>query len=164
MKRILPLALVLLCAVSAQADWKSWLHGAPAQQKPLPPDDTAARVSFAQGVAPDEQILDFMRAFAEAVRAHNGTSLKPHVSDKYTIEGLPPEQSPMDFLMQAITIVPGPNELIVNSIEPDGDGRVAKVEFRSSSRPPKTRTFHLDSAGKLLASDFFSLQRSGHGS
>jgi hypothetical protein len=161
MKKILPLAVVLLSTFTAQADLKSWLHGTPVPSTPAPPDATAASVSFASGVAPDKQILDFLVAFAEAVRLHDGAALKQRLSEKYAIEDMPEGQSAVDFFMQAMAKIKAPNEMVVTSVEPAGDLRDAKVEFRSQDRPPKTRTFRFDSAGKLVSADFFSLQRHG---
>src|SRR6266404_1623344 len=95
------LILILLSAIGARADLKTWLHGAPPAPAPGPPDAKAATVSFAANVAPDQQILDFMKAFAEAMRIHDGKSLKPLLSERYAIEELPEEQSSVDFFMQA---------------------------------------------------------------
>ena len=105
--------------------------------------------------------MDFMLAFAEAVRIHDGTALKPRVSKKYVVEGNPDERNGVDFLMQAIVKAKSNNEIVVTSIEKEGDVRVAKTEFRSTERPPKTITFRFDPAGKLVGSDFFKLQRHG---
>ena len=74
---------------------------------------------------------------------------------------MPEGENAQDFFMQAMAKIKAPNEMIVTSIEPAGDLREAKVEFRSQDRPPKTRTFRFDSAGKLVSADFFSLQRHG---
>ena len=41
--------------------------------------------------APDKQILEFMNAFAEAMRVHDGKSLNPFLSESYSIEGVPEE-------------------------------------------------------------------------
>src|SRR6476659_10644934 len=98
MKRlILILVLLSALAVGARADLKTWLHGAPPAPSPGPPDAKAATVSFAPNVTPDKQILDFMKAFAEGMRVHDGKSLKPLLSDAYSIDGLPEEHSPADF-------------------------------------------------------------------
>ena len=163
MKKILLLAFLLFSLVAVQADWKSWLHGSPPAATPGPPDATAARVSFAPEVSPDKPVLDFLLAFAEALRVHDGAALKPLVSEKYAIADLPAEHKAIDFLMQAIVKAKAPDEIIVTSIQTEGEVRVAKVEFRSANRPPKTRTFRFDAAGKLVGSDFFSLQRQGFG-
>jgi hypothetical protein len=161
MKKILPLALILLSALAAQADLKSWLHGTPPTATPGPPDTKAANVSFAPEVTPDKQIMDFMLAFAEAARVHDGSALKPRLSEKYAIEDLPADQDAKNFFMQAMVKLKSPNEMIVTSIQPQGDVRTAKVEFRAADRPPKIRTFRFDPEGKLLSADFFSLQRHG---
>ncbi len=141
------------------ADLKSFFHGTPPPAPKLPPDAKAATVSFASGITPDKQILDFMVAFAEAARIHDGASLKPRLSDKYTIEDAPSEDATVDFFMQAMARFKGPEEIVINSVEPDGDVRVAKMEFRSANRPVKLRVFKFDAAGKLLSADFFHLKR-----
>jgi hypothetical protein len=161
MKKFLLLSFLILSTLAAQADLKTWLHGAPPAAKPGPPDATAASVAFAPGVTPDKQIMDFLVAFAEAMRIHDGTALKPRLSEKYAIENMPAEHNAADFFTQAIVMMKSANELVVTSIEPAGEVRVAKVEFRSASRPAKTRTFRFDPAGKLLSADFFSLERHG---
>jgi hypothetical protein len=158
MKRLF-LILILLSAVGARADLKSWLHGTPPAPTPGPPDAKAATVSFATGVAPDKQILDFMNAFAEAMRIHDGKSLKPLLSDRYAIEDLPEEHSPADFFMQAMVKVKAPDEIAITGIEREGEARIAKMEFRSTERGTKERTFKFDASGKLLSADFFTLQR-----
>jgi hypothetical protein len=154
------LILILLSAVLAQADLKTWLHGAPPPSPtPGPPDAKAAAVSFAANVAPDKQVLDFLNAFAEAMRIHDGKSLKPLLSDRYAIEDLPDEHSPVDFFMQAMVKVKAPDEIVVTAIEREGEARLAKMEFRSAERGTKERTFKFDPNGKLLSADFFTLKR-----
>jgi len=158
MKRFI-LALTLLCAITARADLKTWLHGTPPAPSPGPPDAKAAAVSFASNVTPDKQILDFLKAFAEAMRIHDGKSLKPLLSDSYSIEGAPEESHPADFLMQALVKVKAPDEIVVTGITPEADMRIAKTEFRSAEKGTKERTFRFDSKGKLLSADFFTLKR-----
>jgi hypothetical protein len=158
MKRLIPV-LLLLSVIAARADLKTWLHGAPPAPTPGPPDAKAAAVSFAPNVSPDKQILDFMNAFAEAMRVHDGKSLKPFLSDSYSIEGLPEEHNAADFFMQAMVKVKAPDEIVVMSVTSEGEARIAKVEFRSTERGTKERTFKFDAKGKLLSADFFSLRR-----
>lgn len=158
MKR-LALTFILLSAVIAQADLKSWLHGTPPAPTPGPPDAKAATVSFAANVTPDKQVLDFMQAFAEAMRIHDGKSLKPLLSDRYAIEDLPEDRSAADLFMQAMVIVKAPEEIVVTAIEREGDARTAKMEFRSTERGTKERTFKFDANGKLLSANFFTLKR-----
>lgn len=141
------------------ADLKSFFHGTPPPAPKLPPDEKAAIVSFAPGITPDKQIMDFMAAFAEAARIHDGASLKARLSDKYVIEDMPSEHAAADFFMQAMAQIKGPEEIVINSVEREGDGRLAKMEFRSANRPVKPRTFKFDATGKLLSADFFTLQR-----
>jgi hypothetical protein len=158
MKRFALVPLLISAAVG-QADLKSWLHGAPPAPSPGPPDAKAAVVSFAPNVADDKQIFDFLTAFAEAMRVHDGKSLKPLLADTYAIEGLPDENNPVDFFMQAMVIVKAPEEIVVTGIERDGEKRVAKLEFRSTERGTKQRTFKFDANRKLLSADFFTLKR-----
>jgi hypothetical protein len=158
MKRF-ALVLLLFSAAVAQADLKSWLHGTPPSPSPGPPDARAAVVSFAPNVAADKQIFDFLKAFAEAMRVHDGKLLKPMLADAYAIEGVPDEHNPVDFFMQAMVIVKAPDEIVVTGIERDGEKRVAKMEFRSTERGMKERTFKFDANGKLLSADFFALKR-----
>jgi hypothetical protein len=150
---------ILFSTVAAHADLKSWLHGAPPAPSPGPPDAKVAAVSFAPNVADDKQILEFLKAFAEAMRVHDGKSLKPMLADAYAIEGLPDEHNPVDFFLQAMVIVKAPDEIVVTGIERDGERRVAKLEFRSTERGTKQRTFKFDTNGKLLSADFFTLKR-----
>jgi hypothetical protein len=157
--KTLALLLILLSAVVAQADLKTWLHGTPPAPSPGPPDAKAAAVSFAPSITADKQILDFMQAFAEAMRIHDGKSLKPLLSDRYAIEDLPEDRSAADFFMQAMVIVKAPEEIVVTAIEREGDARTVKMEFRSTERGTKERTFKFDANGKLLSANFFSLKR-----
>ena len=153
------LILILLSALSARADLKTWLHGTPPAPSPGPPDAKAATVSFAANIAPDKQILEFMNAFAEAMRVHDGKSLKPFLSDSYSIEGLPEEHNAADFFMQAMVKIKAPDEIVITGVTPEGEARIAKMEFRSAEKGTKERTFKFDAKGKLLSADFFTLKR-----
>src|SRR4051812_12867038 len=133
MKR-LAVILLPLCTAGARADLKSWLHGAPPAPTPGPPDAKAATISFAANIPPDKQILDFMSAFAEAMRIHDGKALKPLLADAYSIDGLPEEHNPADFFMQAMVKLKAPEEIVITGLAREGDGRVAKMEFRSADR------------------------------
>ena len=153
------LILILLSTLSARADLKSWLHGTPPAPSPGPPDAKAATVSFAPNLAADKQILEFMNAFAEAMRVHDGKSLKPFLSESYSIEGLPEEHNAADFFMQAMVKIKAPDEIVITGVSPEGDTRIAKIEFRSAEKGTKERTFKFDAKGKLLSADFFTLKR-----
>ena len=160
MKRLIVIFVLLSAIViGARADLKTWLHGTPPAPSPGPPDAKAASVSFAPNVSPDKQILDFMNAFAEAMRVHDGKTLKPFLSESYSIEGLPEEHNATDFFMQAMVKIKAPDEIVVTSVTPEGEARVAKMEFRSAERGTKERTFKFDGKGKLLSADFFALKR-----
>jgi hypothetical protein len=156
-KRIL--ILILLSALSARADLKTWLHGTPPAPSPGPPDAKAAAVSFAANIAPDKPILEFMNAFAEAMRVHDGKSLKPFLSESYSIDGLPEEHNAADFFMQAVVKIKAPDEIVITGVTPEGEVRIAKMEFRSAEKGMKERTFKFDAKGKLLSADFFTLKR-----
>jgi hypothetical protein len=158
MKRLV-LILILLSAVGARADLKSWLHGTPPAPTPGPPDAKAATVSFAPGVTPDKQVLDFMSGFAEAMRIHDGKSLKPLLSDRYAIEDLPEESSASEIFMQAMVKIKAPDEIVIVGIAREGETRTAKMEFRSAERGTKERVFKFDASGKLLSADFFTVKR-----
>ncbi len=160
MKRLI-LILLLFSAIGARADLKTWLHGAPhPSPTPGPPDAKAAAVSFAANVSPDKQILDFMNAFAGAMRIHDGKSLKPLLADRYEIEDLPEGHgSAADFFMQAMVKIKAPDEIVVTGVERADETRVVKMEFRSAERGTKERTFKFDPSGKLLGADFFTLKR-----
>ncbi|MEY2518883.1 MAG: hypothetical protein QOF24_642 [Verrucomicrobiota bacterium] len=158
--KTLAVTVILLTTIVAQADLKTWLHGAPPPSPtPGPPDAKAAMVSFAANVTPDKQVIDFMHAFAEAMRIHDGKSLKPLLSDRYAIEDLPEEHSAADFFMQAMVKVKAPDEIVITAIERQGEVRAVKTEFRSAERATKERTFKFDANGKLLSADFFALKR-----
>jgi hypothetical protein len=160
MKRLI-LTLILFSAAAAQADLKTWLHGAPPAPTPGPPDAKAAAVSLADSVTPDKQILDFMKAFAEALRIHDGKALKPLLSDRYWIDDLPDGHgSAADLFMQAMVKVKAPDEIVITGIEREGETRLVKMEFRSAERGTRERTFKFDPNGKLLNADFFTLKRS----
>ena len=162
MKKIAFLLLLISCAV-ATADWKTWLHGAPPAATPGPPDAKAATVIFASEVMADPQIADFMQAFAEAMRIHDGKNLKPQLSEKYSIEDLPEENNAVDFFMQAMVKIKAPEEIVITSVVREGEVRVVTTNFRSPEKE-KTRIFKFDPTGKLLSADFFKLQRQGgHG-
>jgi hypothetical protein len=160
MKQLVVILILLSAlAIDVRADLKTWLHGSPPAPSPGPPDAKAAAVSFAPNVTPDKQILDFMNAFAEAMRVHDGKTLKPFLSESYSIEGVPDEHNAADFFMQAMVKVKAPDEIVVISVTPEGEARIAKMEFRSAEKGMKERTFKFDAKGKLLSADFFTLKR-----
>ena len=159
MKKIVVLiSVLLLCTLVAQADLKTWLHGQRPSPTPGPPDAKAATVSVAPNVTADKAILDFMQAFAEAIRVHDGKALKPLLSERYSIEDLPEEQDAVDLFMQAMVKIKAPDEIVVTAVEREDGGRAAKMEFRSGERGTKERTFKFDRNGKLLSADFFTLK------
>jgi len=158
MKRLV-LILLCLCAVGARADLKTWLHGPQQKPTPGPPDAKAAAVSFAPNVAADKEVLDFMQAFAEALRVHDGKTLKARLSERYAIDDLPDDSDPVDFFMQAMVKVKAPDEIVITAVEREGETRIAKVDFRVAEQETKQRSFKFDSKGKLVSADFFALKR-----
>lgn len=162
MKKLAVLLVVLLFPLPSEADWKTFLHGTPARATPGPPDAKAASASFAPDVASDPQVLEFMQAFAEAMRVHDGKSLKPRLSENYTIENLPAGQDATDLLMQGMVKVKAPQEIVITGVAREGDVRVATTEFRTPERT-KTRVFKFDASGKLISTDLFKLEMHGHG-
>ncbi|MFL6568679.1 MAG: hypothetical protein ACJ8HQ_04290 [Chthoniobacterales bacterium] len=162
MKKLAVLLVLLVSPLSTQADLKSFFHGTQAAATPGPPDAKAASVSFAPDVAADSQVLEFTQAFAEAMRVHDGKSLKPRLSEKYTIENMPAGQDPTELLMQAMVRMKAPEEIVVTSIVREGGVRIATTEFRTPEKT-KTRVFKFDPNGKLISADFFKLEMHGHG-
>jgi hypothetical protein len=158
-KTLLLFAVLVLTGALVRADLKTWLHGPQPTATAGPPDAKAATVSFAPNVAADKAILDFLQAFAEALRVHDGKSLTPRLSERYAIDDLPDEHDPVDFFMQAMVKVKAPDEIVVTGVEREGETRIAKTEFRAADRETKQRTFKFDANGKLLSADFFTLQR-----
>jgi hypothetical protein len=151
-----------LSSARQTADLKSFFHGEPAQPPKAPPPKTTATVSTAPGVVRDKAIEDFFRAFAAAVKARDGERMRPRLSDKYTIADLPEGHQAPDFFVQAVDRTPGPEAIIILSVEPKGVVRVAKVEIHYPDKI-KVKTFKFDAEGRLLASDLFMLKRVEHG-
>ncbi len=144
-------------------DLRSFLHGNPPALPKAPPPKQLATVSSGPDVVADAQIENFMRAFADAIKARDGKPLLARLSDKYAIDDLPEGRKAGDFLLQAIDSMPGATEIIIKSVERKSDMRIAKVEFKYNADNIKLKTFRFDVAGKLLWSDLFVLKRQVHG-
>jgi hypothetical protein len=144
------------------ADLKSFFHGEPAPSPKAPPPPVTATVTTAVGVMPDPQVEDFFRAFAAAVKARDGAPMLPRLSDRYTIADLPEDRKASDFFVMGVERTPGPETIVIQSIERKGAVRVVKAEIHY---PAKTavKTFKFDDAGRLVASDLFMLKRVEHG-
>lgn len=140
------------------ADLRSFFHGEPPPVPKAPPPRQLAVVTTANGVSADAQIENFMRAFADAIKAREGNPMLPRLSEKYAIDDLPGDKKPGDLFIQAIERIPGPAEIIIKSVEKQNNMRIAKMEFRYSADNVKLKTFHFDAGGKLLWSDLFKLQ------
>jgi hypothetical protein len=154
------LALVALAlgAAPVMADWKSWLHGAPPPAVKSAPPKQLAAVSSAAGAASDPQVESFMRLFAAAIMARDGAAIAPRLSERYAIEEMPDDAKAADLMAQAIEQMAGPTQIVVLSVEKDGESRVAKVEMRYDRGKSGVNTFRFDARGNLLASDLFRLR------
>lgn len=146
-------------AAMQKVDLRSFFHGEPPAPPKAPPPKQLASVATAPGAVIDTQIESFMRAYAEAIKAREGKPMLSRLSDKYAIDDLPEDKKASDFFIQAIDTIPGATEIIIKSIEGKNNMRIAKVEFRYSADNIKLKTFHFDTAGKLLWSDLFTLKR-----
>jgi len=162
---------VLVCAASAPAlspsrqvaDLKTFFHGEQPPPAKAPPPKVLATVAYAPGVAADPQVADFMQAFAAALMARAGEPLLPRLSDQYAIADLPEGHQASDLFLQAISRLPGPKEIVIQSIEKTGEVRTARMEFRYANNTVKPRTLKFDVAGRLLSSDLFVLKFEQHG-
>jgi len=143
------------------ADLKSFFHGDTMPPKAPPPPVTAT-VATAAGVTPDKQVEEFFRAFAAAVKARDGASMLPRLAEQYTIAGAPEGSKASDFFAQGVDRTPGPETIVIQSVELKGSTRMVKAELRYPAKIA-VKTFHFNTAGKLLASDLFTLKRVEHG-
>ena len=141
------------------ADLRSFFHGDQAPPK-APPPKQLATLSTAPGIASDARVERFLRSLADALKAREGKPMLAQLSDKYTIEDLPPYRKPADLFLQAIEQIAGPSEMIITSLETRADVRIAKVEFHYGPEKGKVKmkTFQFDSESRLLSSDLFKLQ------
>src|SRR5882724_8720050 len=72
------------------ADLRSFIHGETVEPaKKAPPPKVTPVVSTAAGVVADAQIEDFLRAFADALKAREGVRMLSRLSDRYTMADLP---------------------------------------------------------------------------
>lgn len=146
------------------ADLKSFFHGEPAVQPKAPPPAVTATVATAAGVTPDQQVEDFLRAFAAAIKARDGAPMRARLAEGYTVPDLPEGLKAADLFVMGIERTPGPEALTIQSIESKGAVRTAKVEIRYATKTV-VKTLRFDASGKLLASDLFKMtvQEHGHG-
>jgi hypothetical protein len=148
-------SLFLVTSASA-VDWGRLIHGAP-PKAPAPKD--LAAVTFAPGVPADANVESFLRAFAQGLKTRDADALRPRLSERYAVDGLDDAARAPDVFAQAVEQLPGPAELLVQSIEKRAGETVAKVEVRYPSTPAKVRTLRFDASGRLLWSDLFAIQR-----
>jgi hypothetical protein len=160
---VLALAVASGGSLHARADWREWLHGTPAPPPKAPPPQQLATVSAASEAARDPQVESFLRALADAIKARDGQPMVPRLSDAYAIDGLEGRAKPADLFVQAVERVPGPTEIVVESVEREANTVTARAEFRYASAEAKKRTFRFDRTGRLVWSDFFTLKVERHG-
>jgi hypothetical protein len=139
------------------ADLRSFFHGEPSPQPKALPPKRVATVSTAARITVDGQIESFLRAFADALMARDAKALLPRLSPKYTVDNLPSGKKAIAIFQQAVEQLPGPSEIIVKSIERNGDVRTVKVDFRFDPDNIKTKIMRFDANGLLLWSDLFRL-------
>ena len=171
---LVPLCLVALAApvatVSAVrpaaarsvADLKSFFHGDPAVQPKAPPPAVTATVATTAGVTADAQVEDFLRAFAAAIKARDGAPMRARLSEKYSVPDLPEDFKATDVFVMGIERTPGPENIIIQSVEAKAGVRTVKIEIRYAAKTA-VKTLRFDAAGKLLASDLFRMRIEEHG-
>lgn len=131
--------------------------GAP-EPKPLPVAEKAAAVSFAEGVKEDAALASFFREFAEALRTHDAKPFVPRLADNFTIPGYESNDMKAAFV-KALTMINGPEEIIITAIEPQTDGtKLIKTGFKFPKRTAK-REFTLNADHKLISTTLVSMQR-----
>src|SRR3954468_23422718 len=133
------------------ADLKTFFHGEPSAPPKAPPPKVTATVSTADGVAPDQQVEEFFRAFAAAVKARDGAPIRGRLSEKFTIADAPEGHPPADFFVMGVERMPGPEAIVIQSVVTKGELRTVKAEIRYEAKTT-VKTFRFDAAGKLLAS------------
>jgi hypothetical protein len=156
--RVVLVAIALL-ATPALADLRSFFHGDPPPFVKAPPPKQLAAVSSVAGMQPDPQVESFMRTLANAVMARDGAMLLPRLSERYAIDGVPDGAKASEFMVQAIGKMPGPTQIVIQSVELNGAVRIAKAEFHYLPERTSVRTFRFDSNGNLLSCDLFSVAR-----
>ena len=137
---------------------KEFFHGKPAPTKKALPPKQRAEIAWDSGMVRDAGVDAFLKAFADALMARDANPLEPLVSKQYKVEGLPDGVAPLGVLRQAIEQMPGPTHMQVQSVATTNAEKVARVEIRYERDEPKLRTIRLDSQGKLLGSDLFSVK------
>jgi hypothetical protein len=142
------------------SDWIARLHGAPPESPKAPPPAELATVSAAPGVRSDPQVESFLGTLARAIKARDGALLAPRLAAAYAVDDLPSGARAADFMAKAIERMPGPRQIVIESIETSGSTRAVKTRFEYAGQDARERTFLLDAAGNLLRSDLFRLHRS----
>jgi hypothetical protein len=148
-------------ALPSAADWREWLHPQPASPPKAPPPKQVAAVSAASESARDARVESFLRALADAIKARDGAAMVARLADNYAIDGLDGRAKPADLFMQAVERIPGPTEMIVESIERQGNAVTARTEFRYANTEAKKKVFRFDAAGRLVWSDLFAIRTQG---
>lgn len=158
-------AVAVVAAAPRQvADLKSIFHAEATRPAKAAPPAVKATVATSAGVTVDKQVEDFFHAFAAAIKARDGAPMRLLLAAKYTMADLPEDAKPADFFVMGIEQTPGPEAVIIQSIETKGAVRTVKAEIRYAAKTT-VKTFRFDAEGRLLASDLFKLKREtqGHG-
>jgi hypothetical protein len=173
--KFLPVVLLLLAPVAAQAipilpplarlplaDLQTFFHGEPAAPPKARQPKATPNVATAPGVAADRQIEDFLRAFANAIKAREGSPMLPRLADNFSMGEMPEGLKAPAMFVMGIEHISAPTDLVVVSLEKKDATRVAKIEFRYPSQT-KTKSLIFDADGKLLTTDLFAVKLQPHG-
>ncbi len=148
----------LASPMPVSADLRSFFHGEPAAPPKAAPPKQLAAVSTAPGVTADAQIESFLRALADALKAREGEPMLARLSDRFSIDDLPDGIKPGKLFVQAVASTPSPTDIVVRSVEKQGNVRNARVELRFGPDKVKQKTFRFDADGKLLWTDWFQIK------
>lgn len=141
---------------------KEFLHGKPATAKKALPPKRRAVIVWEASTPKDTGIDGFLNAFADALMARDATALEPLISKQYRVEGLPKEVEPRSVLRQAIEQLPGPAQILVQSVSTAGTEKIALTDILDARGETKQRRFRFDAFGKLISTDLFSIRVDDH--
>jgi hypothetical protein len=153
-----------IAATPALADWRSWFHPEPAPPPKASPPKVLATVSSASAEAKNAQVEAFLAALAAAIKAREGAPMRLRLSDRYAVDTMEAGSRSADLFVLAMEQLPGPTEIVVQSVERRADSLDAKAEFRYANAAPKVKTFRFDAEGRLVWSDLFAVKMERHDS
>ena len=154
----------VLFATPALADWRSWFHPEPSVPPKAPPPKVLATVSSASAAAKDVQVEAFLAALAAAIKAREGAPMRTRLSDRYAVDTIEAGARAADLFVLAVEQLPGPTEIVIQSVERHSGSLDAKAEFRYADAAPKVKTFRFDAEGRLVWSDLFAVKMERHDS